>query len=61
MEVLGAVASAATLAQIAVKGVEFLQKIPEIKSDYAELCNEVCTPFDQSLLVGSDLCNFSSA
>uniref|UniRef100_A0A8H7N1Z0 Fungal N-terminal domain-containing protein n=1 Tax=Bionectria ochroleuca TaxID=29856 RepID=A0A8H7N1Z0_BIOOC len=41
MEVLGAVASAATLAQIAVKGVEFLQKIPEIKSDYDELCDEL--------------------
>ncbi|CAH0046705.1 unnamed protein product [Clonostachys solani] len=41
MEVLGAVASAATLAQIAVKGVEFLQKIPEIQSDYAELCDEL--------------------
>ncbi|CAH0034098.1 unnamed protein product [Clonostachys rhizophaga] len=41
MEVLGAVASAATLAQVAVKGVEFLQKIPEIQSDYAELCNEL--------------------
>ncbi|VUC32580.1 unnamed protein product [Clonostachys rosea] len=41
MEVLGAVASAATLAQIAVKGVEFLQKFPEIQSDYSELCSEL--------------------
>jgi hypothetical protein len=44
MEVLGAVASAVALAEVALKGVRFLRRIPEIQDEYKELVQEVCSP-----------------
>lgn len=51
-EVFGVVASAIALLHLTAKGARILQSIPEIESDFEELCEEVSVHQRQQFFSG---------